>query len=84
MLLALGHPPVVRTDHEQRDVDRADAREHVLEEAHMPWHVDEGDLGTARQRRESEAEVDGEPAPFSSANRSGSVPVSARTGVDLP
>ena len=62
MLLGLRHPALVRGDDEQRDVDRAHAGEHVLDEAHVAGHVDEADLRARRQRREREAEVDGEPA----------------------
>ena len=62
VLLALGHPGFVGGDHEQRDLDGADAGEHVLDEAHVTGDVDEADLGTGRQRREREPEVDGEAA----------------------
>ena len=43
VLLGLRHPALVRGDDEQRDLDRADAREHVLHEADVTGHVDEPD-----------------------------------------
>ena len=51
VLLALRHPPLVGGDDEQRDVDRADPGEHVLDEAHVAGHVDEADRPARRQRR---------------------------------
>ena len=60
MLLALGHPAVTGRHDEQRDVDRTDAGQHVLDEALVTGDVDEPDLGARRQRGEREPEVDGE------------------------
>ena len=58
VLLALGHPTFTRRHDEHGDVDRADACEHVLEELHVPGHVDETDLGPRRQGCEREPEID--------------------------
>ena len=43
VLVGLRHPPFVGRDDEHRDLDRADAREHVLDEADVTGHVDEPD-----------------------------------------
>ena len=78
-------PAFGRGDDEQARVDRADSREHVLDEADVAGHVDERDV-----RRRTAAWSHAKPRSivsprrFSSAKRSGSVPVSARTSVDLP
>jgi len=60
MLLALGHPPFGRGDDEEGHLDRADAGEHVLDEADVAGNVDEPDLAPRGERRERESEVDGE------------------------
>ena len=56
-------PTLGGRDDEEARVDRADAREHVLDEAHVTGHVDEGDAalpdGSVGPR---EAEVDREAA----------------------
>ena len=85
VFLGLGHPALVRGDHEHGDVDRADAREHVLDEAHVPGHVDEADArcpdGSVVNAKPRSIVS---PRAFSSGNRSGSVPVRASTNDDLP
>ena len=58
MLARLGHHAFVGGDHEQREVDAADAREHVLDETLVSRHVDDADLFPAREREPGEAEVD--------------------------
>ncbi len=62
MLLALRLPSFGRGDDEQAGVYRTDAREHVLDEAHVARDVDERDTRAGRQRRPREPEVDGEAA----------------------
>ncbi len=61
VFLALGHPPFAGRHDQERNLDRADAREHVLDEAHVPGHIDEPDFDSRRQRGEREAEIDREP-----------------------
>ncbi len=62
VFLALGHPPLASRHDEHDDIDRADAGQHVLEEPHVPGHVDEADLDSRRERGEREAEVERQPA----------------------
>ena len=84
VLLALRLPALGGGDDEQAGVDAADAGEHVAQEAHVAGHVDEADrLAVDARRGRSRGRSSG-PRRFSSANRSGSVPVSASTSDDLP
>ena len=62
VLARLRHHPFVRRDHQQREVDPAHAREHVLDEALVPRHVDDAHLFAAGQSEPGEAEVDRQPA----------------------
>ena len=62
VLLALRLPALGGGDDEQAGVDRADAGEHVAQEADVAGHVDEADPCARRQRRVGEAEVDREAA----------------------
>ena len=85
VLLALRLPALGRGDDEQAGVDAADTGEHVAQEPHVARHVDEAD----RRRRDgsvvwAKPRSIVSPRRFSSSNRSGSVPVSARTSDDLP
>ena len=68
----------------ERRVDTADPGQHVLDEALVAGDVDDADLAAARQTKPGETEVDRHRRAFSSARRSGSIPVSALTSVDLP
>src|SRR5947207_138437 len=43
MLFRLRHPSVVSRDNEQREIDRTDARDHVLDEIFVPRHVHDPD-----------------------------------------
>jgi hypothetical protein len=62
VLARLGHDALVGGDHQQGDVDAADAGEHVVDEALVAGHVDDGDLDPVRQPQPGEAEVDGHAA----------------------
>src|SRR6266480_7631447 len=44
MLFRLRHPAVISCDNEQREIDRADARNHVLDEILVPWHIHDPDI----------------------------------------
>ena len=85
MLLGLRHPALVGRDDEQRGRHRPDPGEHVADEPLVAGHVDE-----ARRCVPSARSVQAKPRSMvrprrrSSAQRSGSMPVSARTRVDLP
>ena len=93
MLAGLGHDAFVGRDDEQRRVDAADAGEHVLDEVDMAGHVDDADHfavwrasapaagGSASQAKPRSMVIS---RSFSSRSRSGSMPVRARTSVDLP
>ena len=41
MLFRLRHPPIVSRDNQQGEVDRSDARDHVLDEVFVARHVDD-------------------------------------------
>ena len=70
VLLGLRLPALGGRHDEQAGVDRSDPREHVLDEADVTGHVDEGDASPARERGVGEAEVDGQ-ARGASPPRSG-------------
>ena len=57
MLLGLGHDPFVGGDDQQRDINPADAGEHVLDEALVSRHVHDAGGASAGQRQPGEAEV---------------------------
>ena len=72
-------------DDEDAGVDRADTGEHVLDEPNVAGYVDDGDrapLTAGCDDAKPRSMVS--PRAFSSAQRSGSMPVSVRTSVDLP
>ena len=62
VLLALGLPTLGGRDDEDARVDRADAGQHVAEEAHVSRNVDDGHPAPARQRGRRETQIDGEAA----------------------
>ena len=64
VLARLRHHRLVRRDDQQREVDAADAREHVLDEPLVARHVHDAHLAPAGQRHPREAEVDGHAAPL--------------------
>src|SRR5438874_10107493 len=43
MFFCLRHPPVISCDNEQREIDRTDACDHVLDEILVPRHVHDPD-----------------------------------------
>ena len=63
MLFGLRHPAVVRRDHEQREIDRPDAGDHVPHEIFVPRHIDHAER-EARQSEMRKAEIDRDPARF--------------------
>jgi hypothetical protein len=63
VLLRLSPPAFVSRDDEEYGGGRAQAGEHVADEALMSRHVDEGHLFAGVERRPGVAEVDGQPAP---------------------
>ena len=84
VLLALRLPPLGGGDDEQAGVDAADAGQHVAQEPDVAGHVDEADrLAVDARCGRSRGRSSG-PRRFSSAKRSGSVPVRASTSDDLP
>ena len=58
MLARLRHHALVGRDDQQGDVDAADAGQHVVDEALMARHVDDGHLDAVRQPQPGEAQVD--------------------------
>ena len=62
MLPRLRHHALVGRDDEQHQVDAADARQHVLDEALVAGHVDDPDGQAAGLLEEREAQVDGDAA----------------------
>ncbi len=64
MLLRLGLPSLGGGHDEHASGHAPDTGQHVAEELHVTGHVDEAQLGTRRQRRVREPEVDREPAPL--------------------
>src|SRR2546427_1086416 len=62
VLARLGHHALVGGDDEHREVDAADAGEHVLHEALMPGDVDDLDDEARGLLEEGEPEVDRDPA----------------------
>ena len=84
VLRGLRHPGVVGGDHEHDGGDRSDPGEHRGDEPLVARHVDERHVADRRELGPAVAELDRQPAARSSASRSGCVPVSAWTSVDLP
>ena len=84
VLARLRHHALVGGHHQQCHVDAADARQHVLDEILVAGHIDDADLCAAGQGQPGKAQVDGHRAACSSLRRSGLMPVSACTRVDLP
>ena len=60
VLACLRHDALVGGDDEQREIDRADAGEHVADEADVPGHVDDRDLAAGGQCHPGEAQLDGQ------------------------
>ena len=58
MLARLRHHAFVGGDDEQRRVDAAHARQHVLDEVDVAGHVHDADRFAARQREPRKAEID--------------------------
>ena len=85
VLARLRHDALVGGDDQQREVDAAGAGEHVLDEALVARHVDDARRcaadGSVSQAKPRSIVM---PRSFSSRRRSGSMPVSAWTSVDLP
>ena len=79
----LGHPALVCGDHEQHRGHRPDAGEHVADEALVAGHVDEGDLAPPKSVHTKPRSMVS-PRRRSSSQRSGSIPVNARSSADLP
>ena len=85
VLGGLRHPALVGRHHEQHGGHRPDAGQHVRHEPLVAGHVHERQPLTATAAS-SQAKPRSivRPRRRSSAQRSGSIPVSARTSVDLP
>ena len=64
VLAGLGHDALIGGDHEQGEVDAADAGEHVLDKALVAGDVDDRDFASAGQCGPGEAEIDREAAGF--------------------
>lgn len=62
VLFALRFPALGGRHHEHARIDATDPRQHVAEEANVPWHVDEADAFAIAEEGVREAEVDGETA----------------------
>ena len=58
----LRHHRLFSRDHQQHDIDAADARQHVLDETFMPRHVDEAERRLIVEGQTGKAEIDGDPA----------------------
>ena len=85
VLARLRHHAFVGGDDEQREVDAADAGEHVLDEALVAGHVDDADLlRRSGSVQPGEAEVDGHAAVFLFLQAVGVDAGEGRTSVDLP
>ena len=76
MLLALRLPPLVGGDDEQDERHRPDAGQHVADEPLVAGHVDEPDLAAVGSVHQAYPRSIVRPRRFSSAQRSGSMPVS--------
>ena len=84
VLGGLRHRALVGGDDQQRGVDAADAGEHVLDEPLVTGDIDDADLwppGSVSQAKPRSIVM---ARAFSSASRSGSIPVRALTSVDFP
>ena len=64
MLARLRHHAFVGRDHEQHDVDPADAAQHVLDEALVPRHVDDAEVDACGRHERREPQVDRDAAPL--------------------
>ena len=64
MLFRLRHPTVVSSDDEQREIDRADAGDHVSDEIFVARYIDNRGVDFCAEIQFSEAEVDRDLARF--------------------
>ena len=62
MLARLGHHRLVRRHHQHGEIYPADPRQHIVDEALMPRHVNYAHLVAARQFKPGEAQVNRQPA----------------------
>ena len=64
MFLGLGHHSFVRGHDQKRDVDAADACQHVLDKALVTRNIDDTDLTPAGKSQPGETQVNGHPSGF--------------------
>ena len=62
MFAGLGHRSFIGGHHQQREIDAARSREHVLDEAFVAGYVDDAHLPAGGQCEPGEAELDGQSA----------------------
>ena len=55
----LGHDPLIGSDDQQRGIDSADARQHVLDKIAVAGYVHDADFLTAGQGQPGETEING-------------------------
>lgn len=64
MLLGLGHPAIIGSDYEEREIQCSDPGDHVIDEVRVTGHVDQSDLEVLTtgpgQLQVGEAELDGD------------------------
>ena len=80
----LRHPALVGRHHEQHGRDRADAGQHVRDERSCPGTSTKASCSPDGRVSQAKPRSMVRPRRRSSSQRSGSIPVSARTSVDLP
>ena len=85
VLRRLRHRPLVGGNDQQRRVDPPDPGQHVLDEPLVTRNIDDADLAAPRiEANQAKPRSIVIARAFSSASRSGSIPVNALTRVDLP
>ncbi len=57
MLVGLRHHPLIRRDDEERGIDAAHARQHIVDEALVARHINDADFTSAREFQPREAQI---------------------------
>ncbi len=64
VLAGLRHDAFVRGYDQEHHIDPVRAREHVTDEARVPWNVHDADLAPSREPHVGKTEIDRHAAPF--------------------